>query len=159
MPVVQNDTIVAAPIMQVWQFCMDPVKNLPRISAPGDAVVVESADLPVREGSKLVIAARDPLGRRLRWESRIEQVVPPRPVVFGVEGRFVDIQVKGPFAAWSHSHEFEAVDSKTTRVIDRVTYLPPMKLLGVLIDWVYLRWRVRGMLKQRGAALKKALEQ
>lgn len=157
MPIIHQETIVEAPIMRVWMFFMDPVKNLPRISSPEDAVVVESADLPIREGSVVVIAARDPLGRRIRWESRIEQMTAPRAVITGMEGRFVDVQTAGPFKEWKHEHEFEAVDSKTTRVIDRITYRPRMGLLGMILDMVYLRWRLRGMISSRGRALRKAM--
>lgn len=158
MPVIEQHTIVAAPIARVWQFFTDPVKNLPLISPPTDAVVIESADLPLREGSHLIIAARDPFGRRILWRSLIEQFTPPRAVVFGVEARFVDVQVSGPFAAWRHAHEFEAVDDKTTRIVDRITYKPPLGLLGLPLDWLYLRWRLRSMLKYRARAVRKAIE-
>lgn len=159
MPVVIHETIIAAPVVKVWLFFTDPVKNLPAISPPGDAVVIESADLPIKEGSRVVIAARDVLGRRLTWESRITVMTPPRPVVFGLEARFVDEQVRGPFASWKHEHEFEAVDDKTTRMVDRVSYKPPMGFLGFALDWLYLRWKVRAMLNFRGRALCNQLEQ
>lgn len=153
----QHETIVAAPIAEVWAFFTDPVRNLPRISPPSDAVVIESADLPLQEGSKLDVAGRDPLGRRLRWVSQIQEFVPPRAVVFGVEARFVDVQLSGPFASWLHAHEFEAIDSKTTRVTDHITYTPPFGTLGLLLDWVYLRWYLRGTLRYRGQKLRELL--
>lgn len=158
MPVILYQTVVAAPVVKVWLFFTDPVKNLPRISPPGDAIVVESADLPIRDGSKLTIAARDPLGRRVRWESLIEQFTPPRAVVFGFEARFVDIQTNGPFPTWKHEHDFEAVDDKTTRITDRITYKPPYGFFGLILDWVYLRWHLRGMLRYRAKALRAAIE-
>jgi ligand-binding SRPBCC domain-containing protein len=120
--------------------------------------VIESADLPIREGSVIKIAVRDPLGRRLRWESRIAVFSPPHPVVFGMEARFVDVQMAGPFAMWTHEHEFEAVDDKRTRVLDRVTYKPPMGFMGFIADWLYVRWKIRRMLAFREKALRAALE-
>jgi ligand-binding SRPBCC domain-containing protein len=65
------------------------------------------------------------------------------------------VQVSGPFAAWKHEHEFEAVDSKTTRVVDRVTYRPPLGPLGFLADWLLIRWQVHSMLRYRSNALRK----
>ena len=158
MPVILHETVIASPVLPVWLFFMDPVKNLPAINPPGDAVVIESADLPVRAGSTIAIVARDPLGRRIRWKSRITVFTPPRPVVFGLEARFVDEQIDGPFASWKHEHEFEAIDDKTTRMVDRITYKPPLGLLGFVVDWLYLRWKLRAMLKHRGRVVKKKLE-
>jgi uncharacterized protein len=154
MPLIHHETSVAAPLAQIWLFFTDPVKNLPRISPPSDAVVIESADLPIKEGSKVVVAGKDPFGRRVRWESRIQQLTPPHAVVFGMEARFVDVQLSGPFRAWQHAHEFEAIDSKNTRVIDRITYQPPAGLLGVLADWLLIRWRLRSTLKYRARMLR-----
>lgn len=159
MPVIHYETTIAAPLVKVWLVFADPVKSLPRISPPADAVVIESADLPMREGARLVIAARDPLGRRVRWESLIEQYIPPRAVVFGMEARFVDVQVSGPFASWRHSHELEALDDKTTRLVDRITYKPPLGILGAIIDTLYLRWKIRGILRHRGRAIRDMVEE
>jgi hypothetical protein len=54
--------------------------------------------------------------------AKIVQHKPPRAVVFGEEARFVDEQESGPFKAWRHEHDFERVDAKSTRVVDRITY-------------------------------------
>lgn len=155
MPIIHHETIVPASIGRVWLFFTDPVKNLPAISPPSSAVVIESADLPIKEGSRVIIAAKDPIGRRIRWESRIEIFNPPHPVISGMEARFVDVQMSGPFAAWKHEHEFEALDSKTTRMVDRVTYRPPFGVLGFVADWAMIRWQLRSMLRYRGNALRK----
>ncbi len=157
MALIDHETIIAAPITQVWLFFTDPVKNLPRISHPSAAIVVKSADLPIKDGSGVVIACKDPFGRRIDWQSRIEEFTPPHPVVFGMEARFVDIQVSGPFRIWKHEHEFEAIDLKTTRVVDRVTYMPPAGFLGLLADWLFLRWHIKRVLKYRGRMLKEIL--
>lgn len=156
VPTIHHETLVPASIARVWMFFTDPVKNLPVISPPSSAVVIESADLPIQEGSKLTIAAKDPIGRRIRWESRIESFTPPHAVISGMEARFVDVQVTGPFVAWKHEHEFEAVDSKTTRVVDRITYRPPFGALRFVADWLLIRWQLRSMLKYRSKALRKA---
>lgn len=158
MPTIQHETLLAAPIVDVWRFFTDPVKNLPQISPPGDAVVIESADLPLHEGSRLVIAARDPLGRRLRWESQIVELIPPRALVFGVEARFVDVQLAGPFATWRHSHEFEAVNDRTTRIVDRVDYSLPFGIVGQLANLLLVRWKINSMLRYRAKAVRQILE-
>ena len=49
---------------------------------------------------------------------------------------FVDEQIEGPFRAWTHRHEFEAVGTRT-RLTDRVTYeLPGGPLVNALAAWI-----------------------
>ena len=52
--------------------------------------------------------------------------------------RFVDVQVRGPFARWEHRHRFaEDADRKGgTWVEDRVTYRLPLGPLGRLVHTV-----------------------
>jgi ligand-binding SRPBCC domain-containing protein len=69
------------------------VQNLPRLT-PGPARIV-SAPRPTREGDRQVIA----IGVRplaVRWHARIVAVEPPF--------RIVDVQERGPFRFWRHTH-------------------------------------------------------
>lgn len=52
-------------------------------------------------------------GVPVRWLTRIEQWQPPR--------RFVDLQLKGPYRYWHHTHDFEP-DSGGTLMRDTVRY-------------------------------------
>lgn len=52
-------------------------------------------------------------GVPVRWLTRIEQWQPPR--------RFVDLQLKGPYRYWHHTHDF-APDSGGTLMRDTVRY-------------------------------------
>jgi hypothetical protein len=45
---------------------------------------------------------------------------------------FVDVQVKGPYRLWRHTHEFEPADGGTI-VRDRVRYALPLGPLGELV--------------------------
>jgi len=150
-------TTVNAPLEAVWAFHEDPQANLPLLAPPGQGVRVESADLPVGVGSRIAISIDGPLGRRMRWVAEIVEHAPPHAVVFGMEARFVDKQVEGPFAQWRHEHEFEAVDSRTTRVVERITYRLPLGPLGWLADWLYVRWRVRALMRHRARAMPEVL--
>jgi ligand-binding SRPBCC domain-containing protein len=157
MPVLEFESTIAAPLEKVWAFHQDVQRSLPALSPPGDDVQIESADLPVTMGSRIVILAKGPLGR-IRWVARIIDSQPPHAVVFGEEARFVDEQESGPFKLWRHEHEFERIDGKTTRLLDRITYRVPLGPIGWIGDWLIVRRRLRAMFKHRHAATRRLLE-
>jgi len=66
-------------------------------------------------------------GMPMNWQSRIEHWEPAR--------RFVDTQVKGPYAHWQHAHEFIPL-ANGTLMRDVVRYRLPLGWLGsVLAGW------------------------
>ena len=150
MPTLGFETVVRAPLARVWSFHEDITNALPAMSPPVAAVRVESADLPVRAGSRIVIRARGPLGFRLRWVARIVEHQPPAG---GAAARFVDEQEAGPFKSWRHEHEFRAVDERTTRLTDRVTYRVRFGVLGAIADRLFVRRHIEAMFRHRQATL------
>jgi ligand-binding SRPBCC domain-containing protein len=116
-------------------------------------VKIESADLPVRAGSRIVLTARGPLGVRLRWVAKIIEHTPPQSEPTGASARFTDEQESGPFQSWRHEHAFAAVDESTTRVTDRVTYAVRFGPLGRLADRLFVRRQVTAMFRHRHQAL------
>lgn len=148
MPTLEFEIIVAAPLERVWAFFADVNAALPELSDPRDGVRIESADLPVQAGSRIVIRARGPVGE-VRWVAKIVEHRPPHAVVFGEEARFVDEQEEGPFASWRHEHDFERVDEKSTRVIDRITYRVPFGPLGWIADVLLVRRKLSAMFRYR----------
>ncbi len=69
-------------------------------------------------------------GVPIRWTSRIQEWVPGR--------RFVDLQVRGPYRLWHHTHEFEA-RGRGTLVRDHVRYELPLGLAGRLAGAAFVR--------------------
>ena len=122
MPTLVYETTVSAPLHRVWAFHEDVTAALPALSPPKARVKIESADLPVRVGCRIVLTARGPLGFPIRWTARILEHRPPNPQPSGAAAGFVDEQVSGPFKAWRHEHEFQQLDEHTTRLTDLVTY-------------------------------------
>src|SRR5438552_19048692 len=106
MPTLEFETTVAAPLAKVWVFFQDVAKSLPALTSPKEQVTVASADVPMKEGSRIVLGMNGPFGRRVRWVAKIIAHVPPHAVVFGEEARFVDEQETGPLRVWRHAHEF-----------------------------------------------------
>jgi ligand-binding SRPBCC domain-containing protein len=60
-------------------------------------------------------------GLPIRWRTRIEVWQPGR--------RFVDVQLKGPYRLWHHTHTFES-DGDGTLMRDLVRYALPLGPLG-----------------------------
>jgi ligand-binding SRPBCC domain-containing protein len=159
MPTLEFETTIAAPLEKVWAFYADPLSALPALTPPDIQVSMESADRPVRVGSRIVLNIRQPLlRRRVRWVARIVEHRPPHPVAFGEEARFVDEQESGPFARWRHEHDFERVDEKTTRMLDRVTYRVPLGPIGWVVDFVFVRRKLAEMFRYRQEQTKRLLE-
>jgi len=66
-------------------------------------------------------------GIPMRWRTEIVQWNPPQC--------FVDVQVRGPYTLWHHTHTFEVRDSGTL-CCDRVRYRPPG---GGLMNRLFIR--------------------
>jgi ligand-binding SRPBCC domain-containing protein len=69
-------------------------------------------------------------GVPIRWTGEIVEWVP------GI--RFVDVQRKGPYRLWHHTHSFEAQDGGTL-IRDRVRYALPFGPLGRLAHALFVR--------------------
>ena len=158
MRTLEFETTLAAPLAKVWAFYEDVQKSLEAISSPADEVKIESVELPPREGTRLVITAKVPLRGRVKWVAKIVEHRPPHAVVFGEEARFVDVQEDGPFKSWRHEHDFEAIDAKHTRVIDRITYRVGLGPAGWIADVAFVRPKLRAMFRYRHGQLHRLLD-
>jgi ligand-binding SRPBCC domain-containing protein len=69
-------------------------------------------------------------GVPLRWLTQIEAWEP------GV--RFVDRQLRGPYALWHHTHEFEPAGDGRTLMRDTVRYALPLGPLGELAHRLFV---------------------
>lgn len=158
MPNLSFDITLPASIADVWAFHEDVQRALPALSPPEARVAIQSAELPVRPGSRIVIIARGPLGVRLRWVARIIEHSPPGHTAGAERAAFVDEQESGPFAAWRHEHLFEAVSPNETRLTDRVSYRVPLGPLGRLADALFVRRQIVAMFRHRHEALRRSFD-
>ncbi len=70
-------------------------------------------------------------GAPVRWQTRIESWEPPV--------RFVDLQLKGPYKLWEHTHLFERDGDGATVIHDRVRYSIPLGPLGAIAHRLFVR--------------------
>lgn len=62
------------------------------------------------------------LGIPFYWKTLIEKWTP--------ETSFVDLQLKGPYSLWRHTHTFEELTPNRTLMRDHVEYSVPLSFLG-----------------------------
>jgi uncharacterized protein (TIGR01777 family) len=121
---------LAHPPEQVFPFFSDPA-NLERITPAFLRFRVKSVSTAQIGHGTLIDYALRLHGVPLRWQSRIESWKPKRA--------FVDVQIRGPYNRWHHTHEFEPADGGTV-VRDRVRYRLPFGALGDLVaGWMVRR--------------------
>lgn len=120
--VLEREQRVDLPLAETFGLYAD-AHNLEAITPPFLRFrVVTPRPVEMRRGT--LIAYRLRLrGIPVRWLTRIETWEPPH--------RFVDVQVRGPYAHWHHTHEFEARGDGTL-IRDRVRYRIGFGPLGTL---------------------------
>lgn len=70
-------------------------------------------------------------GFPIRWTTRIESWEPPL--------RFRDIQLRGPYALWEHTHTFEPDGEDAVVIGDTVRYELPLGPLGPLAHGAFVK--------------------
>ena len=80
------------------------------------------------------------LGVPVRWRAFIREWDPPY--------RFVDVQVRGPYARWEHRHRF-LEERGGTWVEDRVTYRLPLGPLGRAAHALLVRRQIAALWRYR----------
>ncbi len=136
----------------LWRF-HNSTDALTRITPPGTKVRL--LDPPTQLFAGVVftlIVSQPPIYLPLRWRCEFTHYEPP--------SRFVDRQVpgNGPFALWEHEHRFEALGPNRSRLVDTITYTPPLGPLGRLADALFIRRQLIQMFAHRHRLTKEALE-
>lgn len=115
-----SQQFVPKPVSQVWPFFSD-VNNLLQITPPHfNFHVVEQSTAKLEEGTFLEYKLKVK-GVNIHWRSKI---VDWKPIE-----RFSDMQLKGPFSLWHHTHSFEILQHGTL-VTDRVLYRLPFGFIS-----------------------------
>ena len=124
-----REQVLTSPLEEVFQYFAD-AGNLQELT-PAWLHFHIHTPLPIEMGKDALIDYSLRLfAVPIRWRTQILIWDPP--------GRFVDIQLKGPYKTWRHTHEFIA-DPRGTRVIDRVLYELPIAPFGRLAHPFFVR--------------------
>src|SRR5829696_4551365 len=82
-------------------------------------------------------------GLPVRWDTLIQAWEPPH--------RFVDVQVRGPYRLWHHTHEVEPVDADRSLMRDTVHYAIGFGPLGELAHRLVVRRDLQAIFDYRAA--------
>lgn len=126
----ESEQWIPRPVPEVFAF-FSQAENLERMTPSFLGFRVVEMSTRGLEVGTLIRYRLKVHGIPIAWTTRIEEWVP------GV--RFVDNQLKGPYALWHHTHTFEAKDGGTL-MRDRVRFRLPFGILGDLVaGWLVKR--------------------
>ncbi len=110
-------------LTKVFEF-FSRAENLEKITPPWMHFRIRTP-LPIemKQGTNIAYSIRV-RGIPLRWLTVIEEWNPPY--------EFVDVQKKGPYKLWHHTHRFAEIDGGT-EIVDTVRYELPFGPLGRLV--------------------------
>ncbi len=140
--------IVPADLDRTWAFYSDPA-NLRRITPSSLGFEMHSSSEPTHEGQLIEYTVRPIAGLPLRWLTRIEGVDAPHT--------FTDVQLRGPYRRWVHTHTFTPVDGGT-RVDDRIEYELPLGPLGSIAHRLAIRSQLASIFAFRDAVTRAIFE-
>jgi ligand-binding SRPBCC domain-containing protein len=116
----RREQLLTLPPPEAFRFFAD-ARNLGSITPPWlHFRIVSGGGLAMHPGALIEYRLRLH-GLPLRWLTRIETWEPGR--------RFTDVQVRGPYRLWHHTHSFEPHEEGTT-MRDVVRYALPLGPVG-----------------------------
>lgn len=131
------------PIDRVFDF-FSRAENLERLTPASLRFrILTPGQIEMREGALIEYSLRL-RGLPIRWLTRIEEWNPPH--------RFVDVQLRGPYRLWHHTHTFAAADGETD-MTDTVRYALPFGPLGDLANHLFVARELRSIFDFRAARI------
>jgi len=132
----QTELWLARPRSEIFPFFAE-ASNLEALTPPWlQFEVLTPAPIEMRVGALIDYRIRVH-GIPIRWRTEIAEWRPPH--------RFVDVQLRGPYTLWHHTHTFEEREGGTL-CLDHVRYRPRG---GVLVNWLFVRRDVERIFRYR----------
>jgi ligand-binding SRPBCC domain-containing protein len=144
--VFEQEQLVRRTRAEVFAFFADAA-NLERITPATLHFEIRSPQPTAMRAGAIIDYRLSLFGLRFQWRTLIES--------FDPESGFVDVQTKGPYRTWRHSHEFSDAPGGTL-VRDRVEYEVPFGLLGEIARRLFVARQIRRIFDFRRAAIETA---
>lgn len=127
--ILKHEVTLPKPLPEVFDF-FSKAENLEKLTPPWlNFRILTRTPIEMRPGATIAYKLRV-RGLPINWLTEIERWNPPYD--------FVDVQTKGPYKLWRHTHRFYPAD-RGTRIIDMVEYALPFGPLGRLVHWLQVR--------------------
>lgn len=120
---------VPASMDRVFPFFSD-ARNLGKITPPWLSFRVDKVSTAQIQTGTLIDYKISVRGLPMRWRTLIEDWNPPH--------QFVDLQLKGPYQLWHHTHSFTPLKGGVL-LRDRVKYRVPFSILGDIVGFLWVR--------------------
>jgi ligand-binding SRPBCC domain-containing protein len=134
---------IALPLEQVFSFFERP-ENLAKLTPPSLGFqILTPSPIEMKSGCLIDYIVRI-MGLPVRWTTLITDYDPPH--------RFADVQLKGPYSYWHHTHLFEAVEGGTV-MTDTVRYALPFGWLGRIAQALAVKGQLRRIFHYRSEVL------
>jgi ligand-binding SRPBCC domain-containing protein len=141
--------LIPRPLREVFPFFSD-ARNLEAITPQFlQFKILTSGPIALQTGTLIDYRIRL-LGLPMFWQTRIE--------TFELPHRFSDLQVRGPYRLWHHTHEFVETP-KGTLMTDLVRYQMPLGPLGDLTHALWTQRTLQRIFDHRFAIVAKLLGQ
>ena len=134
----ERTQVVPVPLEQAFAFFTD-ARNLERITPPWLRFRIVEAPHELSVGARLRYRL-SLFGIPIRWRTEIVAWSPPRS--------FVDVQRRGPFRVWEHTHRLTPTDGGT-EIYDHVRYRLHLGPIGTLVRTLVVRGWVEGIFDYR----------
>ena len=139
--------ILKSDLKTVWNFISSP-NNLEKITPDDMSFKITSKNINESMYPGMIITYKvTPLLKiPLTWVTEITHVKE--------NNFFVDEQKIGPYKLWHHQHILKEVEEGVL-MIDIITYQPPLGFIGALLNFLFIKKKVKHIFKFRYNILEK----
>ena len=136
--------LIHKPLEEVFGFFSRP-ENLVKITpAKLHFKILTPSPLEMKQGA-LIDYTIKMFKVPIHWRTLITTYEPPF--------RFVDVQIKGPYSFWHHTHIFKEV-SDGVEIYDEVHYSIPFGLLGKILHTLWIKKDLNNIFEHRRGVIE-----
>jgi ligand-binding SRPBCC domain-containing protein len=145
----QKRQFIKKPLSEVFAFFSEPA-NLALLTPRNLGFELLTPPPIQMKNGTLIDYTIKLLGINVRWTTFITELERPR--------RFVDVQLRGPYSFWHHTHEFSETDEGTV-MTDTVKYAMPMGLIGRLVHVLFVQRQLESIFNFRRERVEETFSQ
>jgi ligand-binding SRPBCC domain-containing protein len=142
-----TEQLLPATLTAAWNF-FSSTGNLSLITPPemDFTTLTDIEGRDIYEGMIIDYRLRPLFGIPVRWQTKISKVQKPFS--------FTDIQLKGPYRCWEHTHTFIEKENGVL-MKDEVKYGLPLGIMGNAVHSLIVRKKIHDLFLYRKAALER----